>query len=329
MDGTKGNSEVNGSGRKSDRAGKGAAAVSGTGKKKKIIITAVCAAAIAVTAVVIFFFYKNKSAGSRSAPAGMNKTNTATSVTATGTTTVGMTTEELDLASLSTKLYVEDVYLSNGDTVNKGDKILKISDSTLKSAKNELERAQKSADYAYREGVITTAQEKIEAQSTYDQAAVKEKYAQQAYDETVKEVTDKISDLQDQISDEQDLIDEYTKAVNDNYYYKYYDVANKKKERDATFALQMKLYEEWNMEELTGTSSKTSTSTQSGQSSQNSQGSQSVNIPTTICGKAGFLQGYILGYSGSGQTATADSSFNSWWTANYGSSTDPGSGRAG
>ena len=293
----------------------------GHAKKKMIIAVVTVVIAVAAGLIIFFLFFANKKSSTKT-PGNMPQ-QTQSGITATGTTTVGMTAEELDLDSLSTKLYVEDVYLSNGDTVSKGDKILKISDSTLASAKSELERAQKSADLAYREGVITTAEDKISAQSEYDQASVNQKYAQQTYDETVGKVTDQISDLQDQIDDEQDLIDEYTKAVNENYYYTYYDVENKKKERDDTFALQMKLYNEWGIEALTDTSEKTETTTSA--NGQNGQ-SGSVNVPSTVCGKAGFLQGYILGYAGtSGDAAT---SFSSWWSSNYGNDTPGDSEKA-
>ena len=281
-------------------------------------------AAIAAAAVIVFFlFFRKNTDSSTGRPSGQMPGQTQDSrITASGTTTVGMTTEELDLDNLDTKLYVEAVYPSDGDSVTKGDNVLKISDSTFESAKKELERAQEQADLAYREAVVTTAEDNIDAKSTYDQAAVNQKYAQQTYDAAVKEVTDKISDIQDQIDDDQDLIDEYTKAVNENYYYKYYDVENKQKEMNDTFALQMKLYDEWGIEALTNTD-KTSSTSKSGQSGQDGQ----ANVPTTICGKAGYLQGYITGYAAgeNGGQGDAATSFSNWWSTNYGLITDPDS----
>ena len=293
-------------------------------KKKKIIIALIIVAAIAAAAVIVFFlFFRKNTDSSTGRPSGQMPGQTQDSrITASGTTTVGMTTEELDLDNLDTKLYVEAVYPSDGDSVTKGDNVLKISDSTFESAKKELERAQEQADLAYREAVVTTAEDNIDAKSTYDQAAVNQKYAQQTYDAAVKEVTDKISDIQDQIDDDQDLIDEYTKAVNENYYYKYYDVENKQKEMNDTFALQMKLYDEWGIEALTNTD-KTSSTSKSGQSGQDGQ----ANVPTTICGKAGYLQGYITGYAAgeNGGQGDAATSFSNWWSTNYGlTGSDPG-----
>lgn len=294
-------------------------------KKKKMIIAIVIIAVIAAALIVFFlFFYKKTDKSSGQTGQRPDQQAADSRVTATGTTTVGMTMDELDLDNLDTKLYVEEVYLSDGDSVKKDDNVLKISDDSFNSAKTELERAQKQADYAYREAVVTVAGEKIDAKSTYDQAAVKQKYAQQTYDATVKEVTDKIDDIQDQIDDENDNIDEYTKAVNDNYYYKYYDIANRKKELDDVFSLQMRLYDEWGIEALTNTSDKVSSTTTSGQNGQNGQSTQQVNVPASICGKAGFLQGYITGYAAGEKGGSDDGSTSaaSWWSSNYG--TDPG-----
>lgn len=47
--------------------------------------------------------------------------------------------------------------------------------------------------------------------------------------ESLKEYADKISDLQEQVEEAQELVNEYTDSVENDYYYSYYEVAEKKK----------------------------------------------------------------------------------------------------
>ena len=69
-------------------------------------------AAIAAAAVIVFFlFFRKNTDSSTGRPSGQMPGQTQDSrITASGTTTVGMTTEELDLDNLDTKLYVMSAF---------------------------------------------------------------------------------------------------------------------------------------------------------------------------------------------------------------------------
>jgi len=184
---------------------------------------------------------------------GMNRpdmTNMGDVVTATGTTTVGMVDETFDVDSLDTSLEIEEVYLNNGDEVEKGTAILKISDESLEAARKELEQEAKSAEYAYRLGLVDYEESLISAKGTYDQASVNSAYADIDYQNEVQEKAEKVAELKSQVEDQQALVDEYTASNENDYYYTYYDIENLKDELYKNFTLLMQLYEEWDIEEL-------------------------------------------------------------------------------
>lgn len=239
-----------------------------TGKKAKgrigrriiVIIVSLAIVSGAVYGAYRFVFHKTSSTQSGNNQGFGGNQAKQNVITASGTSTLGMVEENFDVNNLDTDLEVEKVYVSNGDTVKKGDKILKISDDSLEEARTELEQAEKEAKYAYQLGEISTKQELITAKSTYDSAAINSEYAQNDYDSSIQDAKEKVSDLEDQVSDAEDLVEEYTKAETENYYYTYYDVENLKNIAYENFQLLMKLYDEWNIADTESDSSTTSAS---------------------------------------------------------------------
>ena len=85
-------------------------------------------------------------------------------VTASGTTSIGMDAVTFAIDFLEeTSLYVEEVYASNGDNVEVGAKLLKLTDESVEEAREELKNTAKDAELSYRSSVITTNQSKIQA----------------------------------------------------------------------------------------------------------------------------------------------------------------------
>ncbi len=208
--------------------------------------------AIAVGGIGGVYFYVNKKSRNQNNN-GKNRPDRmdmAGSVTATGTTTVGMVDETFDVDNLDASLVIEEVYLNNGDEVEKGAKILKISDESLAAAKTELEQEAKSAEYAYRLGVVDYEESLILAKSTYDQASVNAAYADTDYQNDILEKAEKVADLEKQVEEQQKLVDEYTASINEDYYYTYYDIENLENELYQNFTLLMQLYDEWGIEEM-------------------------------------------------------------------------------
>lgn len=254
-----------------------------SGKKlgKKIVVLVVSLAIVSGTVygAYKYVFHRSSSQDASESRQGQNfGSGMQKGITASGTSTLGVVEENFDVDNLDTDLEVEEVYVSNGDTVKKGDKILKISDDSLSEARTELEQAAKDAQYAYQLGKLSTQEELITAKSTYDSAAVNTEYAQNDYNSSIQDKAEKVSDLEDQISDAQDLVDEYTKAINENYYYTEYDVANLKKTAYENFQLLMKLYEEWNITDTDSATTQSSTS----ESTSASSGSTTTSSGSTL-----------------------------------------------
>ncbi len=110
-------------------------------------------------------------------------------VMATGTTSVGVNAVAFDIDFLEdANLYVEEVYLSNGDSVQAGDKYLKFTDASIADARTELEEAALSAELAYRSGILSDGESKLQAKYEYDTAMLEAQYAQQVYEDTLAQL---------------------------------------------------------------------------------------------------------------------------------------------
>lgn len=221
-------------------------------KRKRKIILSTCilllVAALASGSIYFFAIRKNKGdmEGMRPDINGFGENI----VTASGLTSTGMTEEEYELDFPETQLFVEESYLSMGDTVEKGTKAFKISDESLKEAKEELKNAAAETELAYRQGLIDYERNKLEADSTYQTAEVNAKYAQAEYDSSLEQSKVDVEDLKQQAEDAQELYDEYAAVVKSDYYYSYYNIEELKSVYYDNFSFLMDLYERWDIEGL-------------------------------------------------------------------------------
>lgn len=222
-----------------------------TGGKRKLLYAGIPVLILPVAVGVIIYMKGTKGAGEmRSDPSFLPQGMGEGTVTAVGTTSVGMQEEIFDLDYIETELVIEEVYLANQDVAEAGTAILKITDDSLKKARRELEEAAQEADIAYRQAVLDGEEEKITVKQTRDTSLTEESYASYTYDNSLKEYEDEIADLQEQIEEAQELLEEYTASVESDYYYTYYEVAEKKEAFETTFAALMELYEEWDVASL-------------------------------------------------------------------------------
>ncbi len=205
---------------------------------------------IVIGAVFCVYIFANRKAQSEQSANGFgpNGMNMGSMITASGTTTVGMVEETFDVDSLETTLEIEEVYLNNGDEVEQGTAILKISDDSLEKARTELEQAAESAEYAYRLGLIDYEESLITAKSTFDQATVNSNYAENDYESDIQDKAETVADLEKQVEEAQELVDEYTASINDDYYYTYYDLDELESQLYKNFTLLMEFYDKWDIE---------------------------------------------------------------------------------
>lgn len=219
--------------------------------KKKLIIGGTAVVIVVVAAVVcgVWFWKSNdRGAAGRNIPQmpGMGEDVIA----ASGLTATGMTEEKYELDFLETALYVEESYLSMGDTVEAGEAVFKVSEETLTQAREELEKAATEADLAYRQGAIDYETQRLEAESTHAQAEINKEYAQAEYDSALEQAKKEVDTLTEQVEEAQELYDEYKAVVENDYYYTYYEVGELKQVYYDNFTYLMELYEKWDIEGL-------------------------------------------------------------------------------
>ena len=222
------------------------------GKKKKLLIGAgiIMLAAAAGTGASVWYLSERSGTQQREGAPEMELSFGTDVVTAGGSTSVGMQEESFELDYIDTELVIEEVYLSSQDEVEAGTAILKLMDESVETARRELEEKATQADLDYREALLDGEEEKITAQQTLDTSLLNGTYATYTYEESLKEYEEEIESLQEQIEEAQELVDEYTASIESDYYYTYYEVAEKEEELNSTFAALMQLYEEWDVEYL-------------------------------------------------------------------------------
>ena len=222
------------------------------GRKKKLLFGAgiIMLAAAAGTGATVWYLSERGEIQQREGAPEMELSFGEDVITAGGSTSVGMQEENFELDYIDTELVIEEVYLSSQDEVEAGTAILKLTDESVETARRELEEKATQADLDYREALLDGEEEKITAQQTLDTSLLNGTYATYTYEESLKEYEEEIESLQEQIEDAQELVDEYTASIESDYYYTYYEVAEKEKELNSTFAALMQLYEEWDVEYL-------------------------------------------------------------------------------
>lgn len=218
-------------------------------KKKKVALGVVPLLALAIFGGVIFLILKSTGSEDTGQPEGPVRMPGLGEnvISASGSTSVGMQEESFDLDYIETELEIEEVFLSSQDEVTEGTAILKLTEESVQAARRELERKAVQAALDYRQQLLDSEEEKITAKQTLDTSLARGAYASYTYEESLKEYADKISDLQEQIEEAQELVDEYTASIESDYYYSYYEVAEKKEEFEKSFSSLMQLYEEWDI----------------------------------------------------------------------------------
>lgn len=179
-----------------------------------------------------------------------NFQDNASMVTAAGTTSVGVkaVTFEIDFLE-DTDLYVEEVYLSDGDSVEAGDKYIKFTEESIADAREELESAALHAQLAYRSGQISDGESRLQAKYTYDMTMLDAQYAQQIYDDTIAQLDADYAQSAKTYEEAQQEYQEYLERVQNNSFYDDYDIANLKKACEEAKELYLERKEYWEVTE--------------------------------------------------------------------------------
>ena len=232
---------------------------------------------------------------------GMNMNDNL--VTASGTTSVGVDAVTFAIDFLEdTSLYVEEVYVSSGDEVEEGTKYLKFTDDSIADARSELESTVREAQIAYRSGVITTQESKIEAKYTYQQALLDAQQAQQVYEDTLASLQATLDAAEDEYTQAQDDYNEYLYKVENNTFSEDYEIETKKTAYEEAYDLYVDRVEYWELTEDELDSLDSSSASMSGSST------TTVSTSTTSSDSSGqgSAGGMMMGGNASSQAAARE-----------------------
>ncbi len=245
-------------------------------KRKILLITGSIVVIILALVLVGVFVLKQKKADSGFR--GMdNFQNMALDmenmVVASGITSAGMIQELFEVEGMTEGLLVEEIYITSGDEVAQGDKILKLSDDSVTEAREELEQLLREADLAYRSGSIEYEQSLIEAEYNKNSAILQGNQAKEVYTETIASLSDSVEQAEEKLQEAKDDIAEYQEMI-DQGYYEYYKVGEYQALYDENLDLLKDLMEEWgaNWSEVTGSGGGSGSASRSNNSSGDGSG---------------------------------------------------------
>lgn len=189
-------------------------------KKRNIIIAGGCAAGVLVTAVSVFGFQKKEAAETTAVykETTVERGNLVVGVTESGSVEIGSLIQEVELeesssfdsvstamsmagattagndsnsaskSSSAVSLEVEEVYVTAGQQIKKGDAILKISAESMEDYREELQEAVSDAKAALTEAELAAEKQQLEASYGYASAIAKGNIAEASYNAAIEEL---------------------------------------------------------------------------------------------------------------------------------------------
>ncbi len=277
--------------------------------RKKLVVTVIGVGMVLTSAGVAGTIYYRQTQSSTTQEnggqwghqGGMNMNDNL--VTASGTTSIGVDAVTFAIDFLEdTSLYVEEVYVSSGDEVEAGTKYLKFTDDSIEDARSELESTAREAQIAYRSGVITTQESKIEAKYTYQQTLLDAQQAQQVYEDTLASLQATLDAAEDEYTQAQDDYNEYLYKVENNTFSEDYEIETKKTAYEEAYDLYVDRVEYWELTEDELDSLDSSSASMSGSST------TTVSTSTTSSDSSGqgSAGGMMMGGNASSQAATRE-----------------------
>lgn len=189
---------------------------------KKVIILGIAGIIVVVAGIGYWGInMKEKNVKQNTPMFSVNGNNEASYVTASGTTSLGYTMDEFEPDYIESELCIEEVYLSSGEEVSEGTPVLKIAEESIQEAREELTEKKEETSLAYRAGLISYEQSKINAKYTYDAAILEGQQAESVYQSALKDAEDKLQRAKDEVTETEKKIEEYENAYT-SYYYDYH-----------------------------------------------------------------------------------------------------------
>lgn len=161
----------------------------------------------------------SSSSGSDSGSASSSGSGTAFTAMNQGGGGSAMSSAQSSSSGDTTSLTVEEVYVASGQSVSEGDKILKITDDSIASYREELEAAVKSAQLQVKQEEVNVESKKAEAEYNHEMYLAEGETAQETYEATIASLDKTVSDLEEELEDAKEAVDTYQSYVDSGYSY--------------------------------------------------------------------------------------------------------------
>lgn len=216
----------------------------GRSGKRHLKTAGILAGIFVMAAGSLWYFFSTRSNSMEILPNSVmiaDGTVLAAGMTETGTDTAVFAIDFLK----DTSLCVEEVYLSEKDTVAAGERCIKFTEDSIDRARAELESAVQNTDLAYRSMVISNGESILQAKYTYDTAVLEADHAPQVYQDTLTQLEMQLVRAEKDYQKAQEAFSAYELAVKNNTFYEDYQIEALKKAYDDAYDLFASRREYW------------------------------------------------------------------------------------
>lgn len=208
-------------------------------KKKIITILSICIVIVLLAGVAVYGYTRSESEETEVTykETAVERGNLTVGVTESGSVEIGTLSQEAEFAEESTSststgsmagmggnttqtstatasLVVEEVYVTVGQTVAKGDPLLKISEESIAEYREDLETAVDTAQTDLNEANLNAKKKQLEADYNYDLTILNGELAEANYNAALKTLQDAIDDAQDAVDEQYQVVDYLWNQVN-------------------------------------------------------------------------------------------------------------------
>ena len=201
-------------------------------KKKIITILSICIVIVLLAGVAVYGYTRSESEETEVTykETAVERGNLTVGVTESGSVEIGTLSQEAEFAEESTSststgsmagmggnttqtstatasLVVEEVYVTVGQTVAKGDPLLKISEESIAEYREDLETAVDTAQTDLNEANLNAKKKQLEADYNYDLTILNGELAEANYNAALKTLQDAIDDAQDAVDEQYQVVD--------------------------------------------------------------------------------------------------------------------------
>ncbi len=187
-----------------------------TSKKKvffRILIAVVLILAIAILAVVLFikskFSFNEQGFFPPFEEMGLGGHNASDMVAGSGVTSIGMIQEVFPIEGLTAGLEVEEILIESGAEISTDTAIVKFTDSSVTTVRENLEKVLRDADLAYRSGLIEYEQAVIQAKAAYQNTILNGEHAEAVYAENIEGLEESVEKAKEAYEEAKAELDEF------------------------------------------------------------------------------------------------------------------------